>query len=86
VGNRGPEIGRAQSLKADYVPPLAQRVLDAVEEGMKAAAELLTAAGSERGTEHGLGVAYAIPKVKAHVRGALGITATAPSSSDGGGV
>lgn len=76
------DIGRSYVLKGDYVPPLAQQVLDAVEEGMKSAAELLTAAGGARGTEHGLGVAYAIPKVKAHVRGAvLGLRASAPNAS-----
>lgn len=77
------ELGRAETLKDDYVTPLAQKVLEAVEEGMRSAAELLTAAGSAKGTEHGLGVAYAIPKVKAHVRGALGIRASGSNSSGG---
>lgn len=78
------EAGRNETLKGDYVTPLAQNILEAVEEGMRSAAELLTAAGSAKDTEHGLGVAYAIPKVKAHVRGALGIGTTETSPSPGG--
>jgi hypothetical protein len=78
-------IGRAETLKDDYETPLAQKVLDAVEEGMRSASTLLAKLGTDQAVEQGLGVAYAIPKVKAHVRGALGITTTGSNPSSGGG-
>ena len=77
------EIGKAHVLKGDYVSPLAQQVLDAVEEGMRAASDLLAKIGTPQAIENGLGVAYAIPKVKAHVRGALGVRTTGSSPSGG---
>lgn len=63
------DTGRGYTLKGDYVTPLARKALDAVEEGMKAASSLLAGAGTPQAADQALGVAYAIPKVKAHVRG-----------------
>lgn len=76
------DAGRAECLKGDYVTPLARKALEAVEEGMRAASSLLAAAGTPQAADQALGVAYAIPKVKAYVRGAfLFGTDSAPSLS-----
>lgn len=77
------ETGKSCVLKPDFVPPVVQQVLDAVEEGMRAASDLLAKIGTPQAIDHGLGVAYAIPKVKAYVRGALGVRATETNPSSG---